>query len=172
MVMSSGNKYLTHRKKWTDPKKPEPEYNPDGSPTNGLDEPKGWFKRLMSRSKTIYAEHKLIAVTLYYTMNFGGWGVLYLAFVNNLLDVSWIGADQIAAFSNMIDSGAKYIGVSTNFPELILTDPRYMCGVLSGVANEFLEPARIVGVVALTPILAAYIKGKPLPSPPPPPPSS
>jgi hypothetical protein len=164
MVISSGHMYLTHRKNCTDSKKPEDRAGGSNSVST-----EGWMKRLYSRYKYILSEHKLIAVAIYSVIHFGGWGTLYLAFVNNVLDVSLIGADQIEVVTNMADSAAKYMGVSTNFTELVSTDYRYKCGALSMVANGFMEPLKIAGVVTFTPGVAKYMRKKSSPPPPPPP---
>lgn len=163
MIVTNGYKYLTSRKNWTDP-----------SRTDLKPEKKGWIRTLWQRSKTIFKEHKLLATGVYGTIHLTGLGAFYLAFANNVLDVSMIGVEQIEAFSDMADSASESIfGVKTNFSEMIQTDFRFKCGAFAFIANEFLEPMRIGGVVVLTPPLAARLARKPPPppySPPPPPP--
>lgn len=94
-------------------------------------------------------------------ISLSGWGALYLAFITNVVDISFIGPEHLDAVADSAQSVQNFWNISTDIPQLIRTDERFKCAALSFVCNEFLEPVRICGVVAFTvPISEAISKAR------------
>jgi hypothetical protein len=94
----------------------------------------------------IFAQYGVIGMGVYGSISMAGFGAIYAAMATGLLDTNWL----IATIQTHT-SVEKWSGI--NLTEL---DPRYANFGLAYCANFFLEPVRIFGTVAFTPMLGRW----------------